>query len=74
VEPGDVLERLGDRVGSRPLLAGDSPGEAARVILERRRDDYARAEIRIDTTERPPEDVADEVLRRVAEHLRERVG
>ncbi len=69
VEPGDVMARLGDRVGSRPLLAGDSPARSARAILERRREDYARAEVRVDTTERSPEEVADEVLRRVADHV-----
>lgn len=69
VAPDDVLERLGDRVGSRPLLAGDSPARTARAILERRRGDYARAEVRVDTAERTPEEVADEVLRRVAEHI-----
>ncbi len=62
VEPEEAVRRLEGRVASRPLLDADDPVGAARRLLERRRDDYARAELSVDTGGRSPEEVARTVL------------
>lgn len=66
VEAADVLARLGGELDSRPMLAGEPPEAAVRDLLEERRREYARAEIRVETTGRTTEEVAEEVLRAVA--------
>lgn len=65
VEPREVVRRLEGRLDSRPLLDTEEPVEAARRLLERRREAYARAEVAVDTDGRRPEEVAREVLDRL---------
>lgn len=67
VEPDEVVDRLDGQLETRPVLTGGggSPDEVARRALADRRDDYARAEVHVDTSGRTVEEVAEEVLRRV---------
>ena len=65
VEPEEAVRRLEGRLGSRPMLDPEEPVAAARRLLERRRADYARAEITVETADREPEEVAAVVLRRL---------
>ncbi len=66
VDASTAVERLGDDVASRPLLDGPDPVAAARRLLEERRSDYGRAELRVDTVGRDADEVTDEVARRLA--------
>jgi shikimate kinase len=62
----EVLRRTG-RLSGRPLLDGaDDPLEAARDLLREREPFYARAHIRIDTLDKGPEQVVQEVLAALA--------
>lgn len=65
VEPEEAVRRLGAGLATRPMLDPGDPVGAARRLLERRRADYARAELAVDTGERGPEEVAATVLRRL---------
>ena len=70
------VESLLGRVGgarSRPLLAGlDAEGRRARLdeILAEREPAYATAGVVVDTDDRSPQDVADELVRRLGEGAR----
>ena len=58
----EIIRRVGDRSG-RPLLDGAAdPNAAARKLLQEREPFYARAHARVQTVDRAPEDVADEVV------------
>jgi shikimate kinase len=60
--PEEVLRRTG-RDSGRPLLDGAAdPLEAARDLLQQREPFYARANVRVDTVDRRPEEVVTEVL------------
>lgn len=65
VSPEEAVRRLEGSLASRPKLDPADPVAAARRLLERRRGDYARAEVAVDTAGRTPEEVAREVLRRL---------
>lgn len=65
VGPEAAVARLGDRLESRPMLGEEDPVAAARELLERRRADYERAEVAVETEGRSPEEVAREALRRL---------
>lgn len=65
VDAASAVARLGAGIGSRPLLEGTDPEAAARRLLEERRSDYERAEIRVETVGRTVEEVIDEVARRL---------
>lgn len=66
VDAATAVARLGDELPSRPLLDGPDPVAVARRLLEERRPDYERAEIRVDTRGRVVDAVAEEVVRRLA--------
>lgn len=51
---------------SRPLLAGDRSARLAE-LLEERAAVYAECHVRVDSADRPAQDVADEIARRLAE-------
>ncbi len=61
----ELLDRVQPEGGVRPLLAVSDPVATARRLLERRRPRYARAEIRVDTSGRTPEEIADEIAEQV---------
>lgn len=63
VSPEEALRRIGGDLESRPMLDPARPRESFRRILERRREDYGRAEYAVDTEGRTPDEVADRVLR-----------
>lgn len=65
VSPEEALRRIGDDVESRPMLDPSSPARSIRAIMERRRRDYARAELHVDTDDRSPGEVADAILDRL---------
>ena len=58
----------------RPLLEGAEPLEAIVSILRAREPAYARADLRIDTDERDPADVAAEIEARIRAGLTPRGG
>ena len=58
-----VVNRLGGQPGTRPLLAGPNPEVRAAEMLSARRPLYeAVADIRIQTSGRPPDDVVEKVV------------
>ncbi len=62
VSPEEALRRLDGDLATRPMVDPDEPLASLRRTLERRRDDYARAEHRVSTAGRTPEEVAGRVL------------
>lgn len=62
VSPEEALRRLEGDLATRPMVDPDEPLASLRRTLERRRDDYARAEHRVSTVGRTPEEVAGRVL------------
>ena len=66
VSPETAVRRAEADGADRPLL-GAPEGRLERVtaLLERRRPNYERAEIAVDTDEKTPEAVADEILSRL---------
>lgn len=66
VSPEEALRRLEGDLASRPMVDPDDPLASLRRTLERRREDYARAEHAVRTGGRTP----DEVARRILEALR----
>jgi len=67
-----ILRRVGETT-QRPLLAGGEPRAAIERLLADRRPSYdAVADLTVDTTDRRPEDVVEEICERVARFERER--
>lgn len=62
VSPEEALRRLEGDLASRPMVDPDRPLASLREILERRRDDYARAEHAVATDGRSPGRVAERIL------------
>lgn len=58
----------------RPLLEGADPLQAIVSILQAREPAYARADLRIDTDERDPADIAAEIEARIRADLTPRAG
>jgi shikimate kinase len=59
------IETIASRLtgdSERPLLQGDASAERIRAMLESREEFYADADLRIDTTEKPVDDVAAEII------------
>lgn len=59
VSPAIALDRMGESVGSRPLLAGSDPGTALSDLLARRKDSYLQANHTVSTDTLTPEEIAD---------------
>lgn len=62
VSPEEALRRLEGDLASRPMVDAEKPLASLREKLERRRDDYARAEVAVRTRGRTPDEVADRIL------------
>lgn len=62
VTPEEALRRLEDDLASRPMVDPDEPLASLRRTLERRREDYARAEHAVRTVGRTPDEVAGRIL------------
>ena len=58
-----VLERIGSRPNSRPLLKGSR--EAIEALWQERQEIYAKADLIIDTTDKDIDEVAGEILARL---------
>jgi shikimate kinase len=59
-----VVKRLHGQPGTRPLLAGPDPEKRATEMLAARRPLYESvADIRIETSARPPDDLVDKIVR-----------
>jgi shikimate kinase len=66
VSPEEAVRRAGDQSG-RPLLDGQADKlTAARALLGARRDFYRRAHVRVATDGRTPEEIAAEVIGKLA--------
>lgn len=63
--PESVLDRVGAR-GDRPLLRGADPRARVAELLEKRRAAYDAVPLKVDTTGRPPEEVADMILEKIS--------
>ena len=61
----ELMRRVGDSVGVRPLLSARDRFTEAQSLLERRVPRYARARIRLDTVEKTPASLAEELIGRV---------
>jgi shikimate kinase/3-dehydroquinate synthase len=60
-EPEVILQRMGDELNARPLLAGTGPLERLKSLLARRGPLYASFPLSLDTTKLTPEDVVRKV-------------
>lgn len=72
VTPEEAVRRIGGRLSGRPMLDPERPEESARSLLERRRGLYARAELAVGTVGKSPDEVAGEIVRRLAGEARPR--
>jgi shikimate kinase / 3-dehydroquinate synthase len=58
-DPKTILERMGDALAARPLLAGSGPLERLQSLLEKRASLYGSFPLQIDTSGISPEEAAD---------------
>lgn len=65
VSPDEALARVGTDLAGRPLLQGGDPSSAAALLGSRERLYEAAADITVDTAERSPREIADEVVARL---------
>lgn len=66
VRPRTALARIGEGLRDRPLLDAPNSLSVARALLAERTPCYEQCAIRIDTDELAPDQVAREILRRLA--------
>lgn len=62
VSPEEAVARVGSELTGRPLLQGGDPGTAAALLKSRERLYEAAADIVIDTADRAPAEIADELI------------
>ena len=62
--PDVILQRTLSEVSSRPLLAGENPKKRIEELLKVREPFYARADVSVETSDRPLEAVAAEIAAR----------
>jgi shikimate kinase len=65
--PDTLLARAAGHPETRPLLDPEDPLGSIRQLLRERESSYARAEVRVETDERTPDQVATEVVRQLKE-------
>ena len=61
--PEAILKRIFASLPSRPLLTGSSPRERIEELLRLRAPFYAQADVAIDTSDRPVQDLVEEILK-----------
>jgi shikimate kinase len=66
VRPETALKRLGSAVGGRPLLNHPDPMGELNRLLEQRRQMYQSADLEIGTETLTPQQVADQVVEKLA--------
>ena len=59
-----LISRLADEADGRPLLAGDDATDRIRALIEERREAYGRFD-QVETADRTPEQVADDIIGRL---------
>lgn len=64
VEPEEAFRRLRDNT-SRPLLMVENPLNRIRELMEKRREFYRDNDFEIDTTGLSPEEVAEEIIKKI---------
>ena len=62
VSPEEAVARVGADISGRPLLQGAVPGTAAALLKSRERFYEAAADLVVDTADREPAEIADEVV------------
>lgn len=72
VRAATALARIVASVTPRPLLEVADPLATAESLLALRKEHYRRGDIEIDTEHRTPDEVADDILKRIAPRERER--
>lgn len=65
--PGTILQRVGNN-NERPLLQGENPFEKIKELLHVRKPFYDKADIIIDTENRTPLQIAEEIIERIRNH------
>ena len=69
-KPQVILERVGRRIATRPLLAGDgNPLSRIRALLNQRAAAYAQADLTIDTSELSVEEVVERIWQQLSPSL-----
>ncbi|MEE9207662.1 MAG: shikimate kinase [Gemmatimonadota bacterium] len=66
VSPGQAIARLAGELSTRPLLAVPNPEQALRELVAQRLMHYQFAELWVDTEERSPPEIVDEIANRLS--------
>lgn len=64
--PEVILQRTAATLQTRPLLAGGEPRERIESLLKLRAPFYAKADVAVDTSDRPVQEIVEEVLEWIA--------
>ena len=64
--PDVILRRTSAALQNRPLLGGGEPRERIEALLKLRAPFYAKADVAVDTSDRPVKEIVEEVLRWIA--------
>lgn len=64
--PDVILRRTAATLRSRPLLAGGEPRERIEALLKLRAPFYAKADVAVDTSDRPVKEIVQEILTWIA--------
>ena len=67
VTPEEAVRRVSAAADERPLLAGGDPLETARRLMKTRVEEYAAADVGVDTNARTPEDVVLAILEMIGD-------
>ncbi|MFN0150062.1 MAG: shikimate kinase [bacterium] len=65
----EIVRRIAQEHGTRPLIAGGEPSQRVALLMAERREHYASLGEQIDTTGKTVEEVAREVLARIAPEI-----
>ncbi len=66
--PETILERVGRKPGSRPILAEPDPSEKIRALLREREATYRLADVHVSTDHRKVHDVVEEIVTKLWEY------
>ncbi|MCM8794999.1 MAG: shikimate kinase [Candidatus Omnitrophica bacterium] len=63
--PDVIISRTSAGIAARPLLVGSDPETKVRELLKLREPFYAKADMTLDTSDKPVERVVDEIMRKL---------
>lgn len=64
--PEVILHRTTAALKTRPLLGGGEPGERIKALLKLREPFYAKADVAVDTSDRPVKEIVEEIEKWIA--------